>query len=536
MARGAAAAGAANMFGRLSGLARDMVFTAIFGAGVAADAYLAAVRIPSMFRELLAEGSLSNVFVPLFAERDQQDGPKAAWALANALLGVLLLLLGGVTLLMFVAAEPLVWLVAAGFDQTPGKVELTAWLTRWMAPFLAGLSVASLFGGMLNVRGRFFLPAMAPSFLNLLVIAACLLGDSWQQLTGIEPIGAVALATTISGLLTAAVQYPALRKLGYRFRPHLRGHADLRRVARFVGASLVGIGVVQFSLLVETQLASRFGDGPVTWLLLGFRLVQLPQTVVSSSVAVASLAGLAVLFGRKDIDGARDTLSQAMELNSLLVVPAAVGLYVLADPLIEVMYGRGAFTPNDVANTADVLRMYAIATVGICSYRVLLPVFFALQDPYTPMRLSLVVMVLKIPVALLFTDALGMGVSGLPLSHAVTVTIEVGAMAWLLRRHTDGWRPGFWSQQGRIVLASAAMGVLVWLLRPGAALLGGGGVAVVCCVGAGAYGVLVLVLGVRESRTLFERLWVRILRRPPPGAPPRGSLPPGSGPPGRPPR
>ena len=159
MGRGAISAGVAQTLGRISGFVRDVVFASVFGAGAVADAFFVAFRVPNLFRELLAEGTLSNVFVPLFAETNEKEGRAKAWALANAVLGLLLVVLGVLTFGIYWFSEPLVLVVASGFADTPGKVELAAWLTRLLAPFLAGISIASVFGGMLNVHGRFFLPA-----------------------------------------------------------------------------------------------------------------------------------------------------------------------------------------------------------------------------------------------------------------------------------------------------------------------------------------------------------------------------------------
>jgi len=203
----------------------------------------------------------------------------------------------------------------------------------------------------------------------------------------------------------------------------------------------------------------------------------------------------------------------------MLILPAAVGLYLLADPLIALFFEGGEFTPKDTMATAGILRMYAVAAVGICTYRVLLPVFFALKDPYLPLRLSLVVMVLKLPVALGLMYPLGFGLDGLPLSHAVTVSLEVLVMIWVLSKRMGGWAPGFWSQQMRILAASAGMGLVVWQLRDHAE---GMGVLLVCGAEAGAYGILSVLLRVRETRTVLQKL----LRRGPP--PPPGGIPPGA--------
>ena len=325
MGRNALVAGIAQTLGRISGFVRDVVFASVFGASGTADAFYVAFRVPNLFRELLAEGTLSNVFVPLFAETSEKESLERAWALANAVLGVLLVALGAITLLIYLASEPLVLLVASGFTETPGKVALAAWLTRLLAPFLAGISVASLFGGMLNVRGRFFLPAIAPALLNVAIILAAIFGQEWTEATGTPAIGAVAVAATVSGLLTAGIQIPALRKEGFRFRPTLRRHPAMARVLKFMGAALISVFVVQFNVLVETQLASGEGDGPVSWLMLGFRLVQIPMSVVAGSVAVAALARFSLERAQDNHDGARKTLTDALESTILMVIPAAVG-------------------------------------------------------------------------------------------------------------------------------------------------------------------------------------------------------------------
>jgi len=314
------------------------------------------------------------------------------------------------------------------------------------------------------------------------------------------------------------VQYPLLRQAGFRFRPVLRRHPAMGRVLKFVGAALVGIVVVQFNLLVETQIASTMGDGPVTYLMMGFRLVQLPMSVVAGSIAVASLAALSLSVARSEMDETRTILSRAIEMTDLLVFPSAMGLYLLADPLVALCFERGAFTAVDTAATAGVLRMYAVAVFGICAYRVLLPAFFALGDPYVPMKLSLFVMAMKVPVALLFVHTVGMGLNGLPLSHAVTVTFEVALMVWILHRRLGGWADGFWSQHLRMLVATAIMGGFVWAVRGVVPSMNTWGVVLVCAAGAGVYGIAAILLGIRGMDALQEKVRRKLKRH-------RGPLP-----------
>ncbi|MBT3219390.1 MAG: murein biosynthesis integral membrane protein MurJ, partial [Proteobacteria bacterium] len=188
MTRHALAAGAASGLTRLSGLIREVVFAAFFGAGVETDAFVAAQRVPNLFRDLFAEGSMSNAFVPNFAKTAEKDGIEAAWALANALLGLTLLVLGVLLMMMIIFAKAWVFIVAAGFYSVPAKVELTANLVRILAPFLAAVSMASVFGGMLNVRGKFFLPMVAPAAFNVAIILGCLLAGPIETITTLSPI------------------------------------------------------------------------------------------------------------------------------------------------------------------------------------------------------------------------------------------------------------------------------------------------------------------------------------------------------------
>ena len=255
--------GVANLIGRVTGMAREVAFSAVFGASLTTDAFNAAFRVPQLLRELLAEGSLQNAFVPAFLEASERRGQEDAWKLASAVLGLLMVVLGGVTLLFWAGAGVWVHLVAAGFADNPEKFALTVQLTRWLSPFLAGLSLAGLFGGMLNARGRFFVPALSQNILNLLVIGACLLGPQWEFYTGQAPILAVALATTLSGFGQLAVLVPSLWSEGFRFRPSLGGHPALSGMLRTFVPALVGISTVQVNLLIESQWAAAYGDGPL---------------------------------------------------------------------------------------------------------------------------------------------------------------------------------------------------------------------------------------------------------------------------------
>jgi len=512
--RNAAVIAAAAALVRISGLVREIIFANYFGAGMSTDAYNAAFRAAQFFRELLAEGSLANVYVPIFAETEQKDGPPAAWRLANAFLGVLLLALGVITIGTFVFAEGWVYAVAWGFTEDPEKFQLTATLTRILAPFLATVSLASLCMGMLNVRGRFFLPAVAPATFNIAVIIACFFKGPWEAATGTDGILLVGIASVIGGAGQFLVQIPALLKEGWRIRPSLKGHPALKKLFMFMIPAFIGITTVQFNLLVESQLASRFGDGPVSYLQYAFRLVQLPNSIVAAAVGTAALAGLSTLVAAGRREDLPKALGEAVTLNSFLVLPASVGLYLLADPIISLMYERGEFSAADAQATASVLRMYAIATWGIGMHRVLLPCYYAIGHPWYAMGVAIGTMAAKLPIALLMVYTLGLGFIGLPLSHGVLVTAEVALLWWGLGSRAGGLPGKVYADHARMIVAATVMGGLLWVMRDhshGMMLL-----PVVAVAGA-SYFVAAHLLGLTAP--------AKVLRRFMPGGRPKG-LPP----------
>lgn len=505
--------GVAAAWVRLSGLAREVAFAGFFGANAQTDAYNAAFRAAQIFRDLVAEGALSNAYVPIFAGTAEKEGLAGAWRLANALMGVLLMVLGTITLLTFFFAEGWIQLVASGFSDDPAKFDLAVLLTRVMSPFVAFVSLSSVFMGMLNVRGRFFLPAFAPSLLNVAVILGCIFGSTYEEWTGQPAIVAVGWATLVGGCLQFGVQLPALYKDGYKFRPHLKLHPDLRRMGAFVVPAVLITLTVQFNLLVESQLASRFGDGPVSYLFYGFRLVQLPASVVAVSVATAALVEASMAAARSDTPGVRNAIAQAFTLNSFLVMPAAAGMFLLAGPLVELAFERGAFGPDDTAATAGVVQMYATATWGLCAHRVLFPFYYAVGQPNFPMKVAIGLMVAKLPIALLIVYPLGFGYIGLPLSHAVLVTAETALLWWGLRMRVGAMPRQVWTDHARILVATAAMTGLLWVLRPWANHLM---VLPVIGVSAGFYFVVSHIVGLPQARQVLGRFF----RSRPKGLPP----------------
>lgn len=502
--RGALFGGAANLLVRVSSFAQSIVFAARFGAGAAADAYLAAFSVPGIFRDLFAEGSMASAFVPTLARTQEEKGLAEAWALVNALLGVLLAALGVLVLLMIALAEPSVLLVAAGFAAVPGKVELTASLVRVAAPFLAAVSLASVASGMLNVRGRFFLPALAPGFMNLAVIVGCLLPDAAYAAIGVSPIVGVASASTVGGFVGFAVQVPALRREGFRFRPHLRGHPGLRRMVVFLAPALVGLATIQVGVLVDQQLASTFGDGPRAMIAWAFRLVNLPMNVLAGPVAIAALPAVSALVARGEAGKARETVADGVLLLTFVVVPCAIALGLFSEPLVALAFERGRFSAEDTAVTAMLLEYYAWGTVGFCLLRLLTPLVYAYGDARTPMVLSVITITVKIPLAWWLTRDGLFGLAGIPLSHAIVVSLEVAMLFVLVGRLAGGWGAGFGLHVARIGAAALVMVLVARGLAPfahgTAATLG------VMAASGGAYVAAAVASGLPHAKRALGRL------------------------------
>jgi len=499
----------ASLLSRISGLAREIAFAAAFGASAAADAFLGAFRVGNLFRELLAEGALANAFVPMFADVSEKEGLKSGWRLANAFLGVLMLVSGIITIATLIFAQPLIMIVAGGFAEDPNKLELATNLTRILAPFIATISAASVFMGMLNVRGRFFLPAIVPMVYNALVIIACVGRDWISEVTGFHPIYAVAVAALLGGAGQALIQLPALRRDGFRLKISLGKHPALKRLIKFVVPAVIAISVVQVNLLIETQLASREGDGPVAWLIYSFRVAHLPMSVVSGAVGVAALAGLSILRAKGKTEEFRQTLTESINLNSFLLLPAAICVFIFATPAVKFLFERGAFTPYDTAATASMLQMYAIALLGIGIHRVMVPIFYALDDPMTPMWAGLATVALKYPVAIWLVHRIG--VDGLPLSHAVLVTLEILFLLFVVCRRVPGISMPLIKSHAMAFTAGALMVLALWQTRDMANGLGFIPLSAAGCV---FYLIISSILGVPEAKRITNRL-IRGPKRPP---------------------
>jgi putative peptidoglycan lipid II flippase len=434
----------AVMSSRVLGLIRDQIFAALFGAGVQMDAFVAAFRAPNLLRDLFAEGALSTAFITTFSEKISRGGDAEAWKLANKMATLTAIFMSGISLLGILLAPQIMWLLAPGFSDTPGKMELTVLLAQIMFPFIALVSLAALVMGMLNAKNVFGMPAMASTFFNLgSIIGGVVLGWWLDPNFGTKHYGSgsligLSIGTLIGGLAQLCVQFPALRSVGYRFRPDFAWRdAGVRRILLLMGPAVVAASAVQVNVMVNGNFASHLGNGPVSWLSYAFRLMQLPIGIFGVAIGTVTLPVVARSAAAGNIAEFRAILAKGMRLAFLLTIPSTIGLVMLAQPIISLIYERRAFTAESTAQAAAALQFYAVGLSAYAGIKVLAPSFYALGKRNTPMMVSFLSIAVNYGLNQYFTFHLGWGHRGLALSTGLVALTNFSLLYWLMHRQVQ---------------------------------------------------------------------------------------------------
>lgn len=387
---------------RITGLVRDLLMAAAFGATAMTDAFNVAFRIPNLFRRLFAEGAFSQAFVPALAHSKETDGEERTRVLISRVATLLAWTLLLVCALGVAGAPVLVWALASGFKNNPESFEAAVLMTRWMFPYIGFMSMVALAAGILNTWKRFAVPAATPVLLNVCLIAAAWLGAPWFASMGIEPIYAMAAGVMAGGVLQLGIQVPVLRRLGLMPRIGL-GWTSLREawrddgvrsVLRTMAPALLGVGVAQVSLLINTQIASWLRPGSVTWLFYADRLMEFPTALLGVALGVVLMPQLASAKAANDPGRYSAMLDWGLRLVVLLSLPSAVALLLFAQPLVATLFHYGAFKDSDVAQVALALAGYGVGLLGLVAIKVLAPGFYANRDMRTPVRIAIVVLVI----------------------------------------------------------------------------------------------------------------------------------------------
>ena len=535
VARSAGIVSLAVMASRVLGLAREMVFAYFFGASksFANDAYVIAFRIPNLLRDLFAEGALSSAFVPVFSDYLVNRDEKEAFRLSNLVATGLIVVLGTFVVLGIVFAEPFVAVIAPGFQSEPAKFALTVRLTRIMMPFILLVALAAQAMGVLNARDRFGIPALSSSFFNLgsiiggVSVAALLTDPTFSHpIRAIverptEGIIGMAYGVLIGGFLQYAVQWPSLRRAGFSYRPMLSFRdPGMRRIFGLMGPAVIGGAAVQVNVLINSIFASNIpGTGPVSWLSYALRLMQFPIGVFGVAIATATLPAISRSAARKDVAEFRHTLASSIRLAFLLTIPSAVGLIVLGQPIIALIYERGHFGPTDTEHTAAALAFFAIGLTGYAAIKILAPAFYALGDARTPMIISLASMLTNFVMNWSLVSV--MQERGLALSTSTVALGNCGLLYFIMHKRINGLEGRRTALAvAKIMFASAVMSAACWAVSAGASRVLGNAftarllnVSISVAVSAGLFYLVASFLGVEELKAATSALTGRFKRR-----------------------
>ena len=453
---------------RISGLVRDLLMASMFGANALTDAFNVAFRIPNLFRRLFAEGAFSQAFVPVLAASKTKNGEEATRQLIGHVATILFWSLLVVCVLGVVGAPLLVWLLASGMRQSPDGYHAAVVMTRWMFPYIGFMSLVALSAGVLNTWKKFAVPAATPVLLNLSMIAAALIGAPWLQKQGIESIYAMAGGVMLGGVLQLAVQIPALRAMSLMprigFSPAaIRAawdEAGVRRILALMGPALLGVGVAQISLMINTQIASYMAPGSVTWLFYADRLMEFPTALLGVALGVVLTPQLASAKAAGDDERYSNMLDWGLRLVVLLAVPCAVGLLTFATPLVATLFHRGALHDSDVGQIALALMGYGAGLLGLVAIKVLAPGYYASQDIRTPVKIAVVVLIITQLLNLALVPWLKH--TGLALSIGLAALINATwLLIGLLRRGTYKPKPGWLKFIAQVIAASVLLAVLL---------------------------------------------------------------------------
>jgi putative peptidoglycan lipid II flippase len=457
--------GIAILSSRVLGLIREMVFAGLFGAGKYLDAFLMAFRLPNLLRDLFAEGALSTAFITTFSKKIAIEGDQSAWRLANKVATLTAVFMSAVTLLGIVFAPQLVDLLTWG-SWSPDKTALTILLTRIMWPFMLLVSLAALVMGILNAKHVFGPPAMASSYFNLgSIIGGVAIGYWLDPHFGSRSLVGLAIGTLIGGAWQLIGQFPSLWRVGYSYRPDFHWRDEgVRTVLTLMGPAVIAASAVQVNVLINSGFAASLGNGPVSWLNIAFRLMQLPLGIFGVAIGTVTLPLVSKSAAVGNTAEFRTILARGMRLAFLLTIPSAIGLAMLAAPIISVIYQHGRFTAEMTRQTSGALQFYAIGLVSYAVLKVLTPAFYAIGKRNTPMVVSFLAIGANLFLNWLFTFRLGWGHRGLAFSTSLVATINFLLLYALMRRHTRRLETRQTLMAlGKICLAGAALALVCWL-------------------------------------------------------------------------
>jgi putative peptidoglycan lipid II flippase len=508
------------MFSRLLGLIREQVFAALFGAGYAYDAFVVAFRIPNLLRDLFGEGALSAAFVSVFSDYNANRTSEETWRLASNVLCFMTVVVSLIALFGILCADWIVALLAPDFNLVKGKAELTATMTMIMMPFLLFISLAAVVMGILNTKNRFFIPSLASSFFNLGSIIGGTSLAFFLPRYGYPAIVGMAFGTLIGGFLQLAVQLPSLKAIGFRFVPILNlNDPGLVRVLKLMVPATIGLSATQINIFINTNFAASCSEGSVSWLNYAFRLVQLPIGLFGVAISIAALPLLARQASQKQFEDMRRTFVSSLTMVFGLTIPATLGLVLLAEPIIKVIFEHGAFLASDTHATAVALSLYGIGLFAYAANKVIVPVYYAIDAPRFPVIASFMAIGFNVLIIMQTIDRFQH--RAIALSTSLVMIINFTFLVTVLYNKIGGFSVSRLSA-GIVKVGSAAALMSAVLLGLRAAFSGWfdqslqyqcAALLVIISASAGVYTVALHLLGLKELTDVTTRIRDRFTRR-----------------------
>lgn len=421
--------GLATATSRVFGYFRDAALAWILGAATSMDAFAVAFRLANLFRRLVAEGAMSAAFVPLFVQYRNEHSETELWDFARKFFYTLALVTASIVLIEIIFAPWIVRMMAPGFIKIAGKWELAVFLTRVMAPYLTLVALAAVLMGVLNTFGQFFISALSPIYFNLAIIVSVFTLAHLAQ----DPAIGIAFGVLIGGALQVICQLPAAFRQGMRFQFGISFQDPMiRRVGLLLAPSIFGIGIVQINLLVDSLMASFLREGSVSQLYYADRVMELVLGIFVISLTNVALPEMAKSAAEKNIGELKDTILFSLRIISFVAIPATVGLFLLSDPIIHVLFERGRFSMLDAERTAQALAYYALGLTFISAVKILVSAFYAVQDTKTPVKVAFVSLIVNIVFNWILMQPLKQ--AGIALATSIAAGVSVIQLITILQK------------------------------------------------------------------------------------------------------
>ncbi len=449
-----------TLISRIFGFLRDAVIARVFGAGLYTDAFFVAFRLPNLLRRVFAEGAFSQAFVPVLAEYKTRYGEAQTRELVNHVASLLAIALFIVTVIGVLAAPLIIYATAPGFAAAPEKFDVTVRLLRITFPYILFISLTSFVGSILNTYGKFAVPAFTPTLLNFSFIAFAVWLAPWFD----PPVMALAWAVLVGGMLQLSFQLPSLVRLRMLPRPRFRFRdPGVWRIVRMMGPAIFGVSIGQISLLINTIFASFLVTGSVSWLYFADRLMEFPTGVLGVALGTILLPSLSKSFAERSASEYSKLLDWGLRLTLLLALPSALGLAMLATPLVATLFHHGAFDWHDVTMTSQALVAYSVGLVGLIMVKVLAPGFYARQNIRTPVKIGFVTLAITQLLNLAFIYPFRH--AGLALAIGLGACVNAGLLYFKLRQHNVFEpQPGWAKFAAQLAAGLVVLAVLLWFV------------------------------------------------------------------------